>query len=99
MPLSKQMERLLCSFFGRFPVSEFVHKKTPDGGFETGGTEGISGVRFVTFAYFAVAQTLINKLSPHHKKTPHQGSFFMARPRRFERLTHSLEGCCSIQLS
>ena len=23
----------------------------------------------------------------------------MARPRRFERLTHSLEGCCSIQLS
>lgn len=27
MPLSKQMERLLCSFFGRFPVSEFVHKK------------------------------------------------------------------------
>ena len=58
-----------------------------------------SVVRFVTFAYFAVAQTLINKLSPHHKKTPHQGSFFMARPRRFERLTHSLEGCCSIQLS
>lgn len=45
MPLSKQMERLLCSFFGRFPVSEFVHKKTPDGGFETGGTEGISEVR------------------------------------------------------
>lgn len=27
MPLSKQMERLLCSFFGRFPVPEFVHKK------------------------------------------------------------------------
>lgn len=27
MPLSKQMEQLLCSFFGRFPVSEFVHKK------------------------------------------------------------------------
>lgn len=27
MPLSKQMDRLLCSFFGRFPVSEFVHKK------------------------------------------------------------------------
>ena len=24
---------------------------------------------------------------------------FMVRPRRFERLTHSLEGCCSIQLS
>lgn len=23
----------------------------------------------------------------------------MVRPRRFERLTHSLEGCCSIQLS
>ena len=23
----------------------------------------------------------------------------MARPRRFERLTHSLEGCCSIRLS
>ena len=23
----------------------------------------------------------------------------MATPRRFERLTHSLEGCCSIQLS
>ena len=23
----------------------------------------------------------------------------LVRPRRFERLTHSLEGCCSIQLS
>ena len=23
----------------------------------------------------------------------------MVRPRRFERLTHSLEGCCSIRLS
>ena len=33
-----------------------------------------SVVRFVTFTYFAVAQTLINKLSPRHKKTPHQGN-------------------------
>ena len=27
------------------------------------------------------------------------GNFLMARLRRLERLTHSLEGCCSIQLS
>ena len=25
--------------------------------------------------------------------------WLLARPRRFERLTHSLEGCCSIQVS
>ena len=79
MALSKQMERLLCSFFGRFPVSEFVHKKTPDGGFETGGTEGISGVRFVTFAPIAVACLLINKRLPLATKTPLLWCFLSAR--------------------
>ena len=34
------------------------------------------------------------------RRTPLDSSLFLlARPRRFERLTHSLEGCCSIQLS
>lgn len=41
MPLSKQMERLLCFFFGRFPVSEFVHKKPPDGGLKLAELRGI----------------------------------------------------------
>ena len=67
MPLSKQMERLLCSFFG------------PDGGFETGGTEGISGVRFVTFALIAVTCLLINKRLPLATKTPLLWCFLSAR--------------------
>ena len=35
------------------------------------------------------------------KKAPEDDAFkkVMVRPRRFERLTHSLEGCCSILLS
>ena len=33
-----------------------------------------------------------------NKKQPEKGCFFVI-PERFERSTHSLEGCCSIQLS
>ena len=35
-----------------------------------------------------------------HKKSARKGRFLkLATPARFERATHSLEGCCSIQLS
>jgi hypothetical protein len=33
-----------------------------------------------------------------HKKTSLKGGSFVI-PARFERATHSLEGCCSVQLS
>ena len=35
----------------------------------------------------------------HKKNRTNRLCFFMAIPVRFERTTHSLEGCCSIQLS
>lgn len=79
MPLSKQMERLLCSFSGDSLYQSLSIKKTPDGGFETGGTEGISGVRFVTFALIAVACLLINKRLPLATKTPLLWCFLSAR--------------------